>query len=187
MAVGIWDISLAQALAEEMGERHWHHTQHKKVTGQTWQAKKNEDFAKARSSRKIADEVLRRAYYTLRQQPGGMAKLKAYLDDPWLCGYCLNVRYNLKPCQRHCGRKLCPDCRTTESICPNQGNCNHSHWSDWRAAIKVIDMNDPLYAEWRAAADIADEHTKRTGRGRRPAALTAAHAGQTRRSLSQQR
>ena len=44
MAVGIWDMSLAQALAEEMGERHRHHTQHEKVTGQTWQAKKNEDF-----------------------------------------------------------------------------------------------------------------------------------------------
>jgi hypothetical protein len=173
VAVGTWDVSLAQALVAEMDERRRGHTQYEQDHGKEWQLSQTDAYKQARDSRKALDNIGWRAYQAIIKYTNGEARLKAYLAQPMLCGYCLNVKEQLSPCRRNCGRQLCPDCMTQSTICPNLGICQQPHPIVWRAGIKLFDHDNSIYKEWQAAADIADAHTEKAGYGRRPATQSA--------------
>ena len=167
VAVGHWNISLAQALAAEIRERKLACLRWEQRHGMKWTENNVAAFAKARNSRKVVDSIGWRAYLAVTNDADGQARLQAYLAQPSLCGYCLNVKDNLAPCWRKCGRNLCTLCRTKNGICHNQGVCSQHHPIVWRAGIKLLDKGHDIYKEWHAAAAIADAYTERMSWGRR--------------------
>lgn len=169
MAVGCWDVSLAQALAAEISERHLTHSRWEQQHGMTWKKKEAAGFEQARACRDVLDAIGRRAYQAVLRQYGGRARLTAYLAQPDLCSYCLNVKKSLAPCLRGCGRQLCTDCRTQSGICHNTGICRQRHPIVWRAGIKLLDEDNAIHKEWQAAAELADAHTVNMTWGRNSA------------------
>ena len=187
MATGIWDSSLAQALEAQMSQPTLANFTFEQAHGGKTKVRVLADACEiARESREALKLIGKQVCRKVLSYWDGKGRLNEYLQQPGLCRFCFNVREQLVLCRNGCGRKLCEQCRTKAMTCPNSGICRQPiQGQEWRAAIHVLDWQDPLYAQWQAAAWTADGHTKESGAGRRPATQTAARAHQTSHSLSQ--
>ena len=187
VATGIWDSSLAQALAAEMNQRTLDNANFEQEHGGKTKLRVLADACEiARESRKAFTQIGKLVHRKVLDYWDGNLRLSEYLRQPGLCRSCFNLREQLVACRQGCGRQLCEQCRTKAMICPNLGICRQPiQLQQWRAAIHVLDWHDPLHAQWQAAAWTADRDTKESGAGRRPATQTAARAHQTSHSLSQ--
>ena len=187
VATGIWDISLAQALAAELNQRTLDNASFEQAHGGKTKLSVLADACEsARESREALKQIGKQVHHKVLSYKDGNRRLSEYLQQPGLCRFCFNVREQLGLCRNGCGRKLCEQCRTKAMTCPNSGICRQPiQGQEWRAAIHLLDFQDPLYAQWQDAAWTADGHTKESRAGRRPATQTAARAHQTSHSLSQ--
>lgn len=185
VATGIWDSSLAQALEAEMNQRTLDNANFEQAHGGKTKVRVLADAcAIARDGREALKHIGKQVYDKVLSYKDGNRRLNEYLQQPGLCHLCFNLREELVLCRNDCGRYLCNMCRTKAQMCPNLGMCRQ-RTQRWRAAIHLLDWQDPLYAQWQAAAWTADRHTKESGAGRRPATQTAACAHHNSHSLSQ--
>ena len=113
VALGIWDVSLAQAMAAEIAERRVSHDQESEQRGRPASAQQHpHGITRAALAQMLAIE--KAALTTLLLKPGGAEELRSYLASPGICGACLNLREPLVACRRDCGRQLCPQCRSVD-------------------------------------------------------------------------
>ena len=168
--LGIWDTSIAQALADETSKRRAECLLWEESHGKPWREKKAEEFEQARKARVEMDSLAKQAYAIVDNEQGGKRRMMDYLAQPMLCSHCLNVRDSLAPCRNRCGRQLCGSCRTSLGICTNTGTCKQGSTVKWRVGIKLLNQDSELYKQWRIAAVHADWWTDHTGWGHRLAA-----------------
>lgn len=165
VALGMWDLSLAQAMAAEIAERRMSHDQEAEQHCMNPSAQQHsQGITRAALAQLLAIE--KEALATLLLQPGGAEELRSYLASPGICGACLNLREPLVACRQDCGRQLCPECLSVDNIGSNLRICAHPHPTAWRAAIKLLPGDCEIVARWQTAAKHAD---LRVGSGRRRA------------------
>ncbi len=178
MALGHWDVFLAQAMAEEVAERRKDHDQAHDQThdqeaerhGQRASEQQQQQFRGiARVAGAKMDAIEKEALTALLLQPGGDEQLRSYLAEPLLCGACLNLAGLLVECQRGCGRRLCPECRSEDGMCRDFCICDQPHPMPWRAAIKLLSSDSEMFARWQTAAKHADLHPQHVRRRSRRA------------------
>ena len=174
--VGVWNTSIAQALAAETSKLHSEHLRWEQAhPGKRWQDKQDAEFKAAQQARAVMDDFGRKAYDKVLSYPDGWGKVMAYLNQKGLCGTCLNVTDSVNYCRNGCGRQLCGSCRSDLYICTNTGTCRQPHPVKWRVGIKLLDQDDELYKQWKVAALDADRCTDIAKWGHRLAAHPTTH------------
>lgn len=167
MALGIWDTSVAQALADEVSDRRLASIQYEQDHGMKLKDKDAVEHKLSQQARFVADLIAKDIYTRVMSKPCGRAALAAHLANHALCSCCLNLQPQLACCLNKCGRRLCTNCITDLGICNNIGVCRQRlQLTAWRAGVKVINKDDELYKQWKQATDDADKNIERTQCGR---------------------
>lgn len=169
VALGLWDASLAQAIAAEVTERHMAHCQEAERHGRSAseQQRRRHWCSTAQAARAKMNAIEKDALIALLLLRGGDVALRDYLVQPRLCGACMNVQESLVACRHNCGRQLCLKCRSEDDTCSNLGICNTPHPTAGRAAIKLLPKESELVSQWQMAEKHFDLHNQHVGRGHR--------------------